>query len=99
MTTIKDTHLFTAACLWEAALDALNVARPVAKGGFEDRLRQYQGNYGTAQLRDDVARLAVACDDAWDALDPDEQDDAGSFDWEFCPSWLEENFFKMTGVY
>lgn len=95
MTTITESHLFTAACLWEAALEALNKTA-VAKGGFADRLRQYRGNHGTSQLRDDVARLAVACDEAWDALSDEEQDDAGAFDWEFCPEWLADNFFQMT---
>lgn len=98
MTIITDSHLTTAACLWEAALDYLNQTYK-KPGGFAERLALYREQHGTAQVRDDVARLAVACDDAWEALTPDEQDDGGAFDWEFCPDWLAENFFDRIGGY
>lgn len=95
MTTINTGHLFTAACLWEAALDAVNQTHHTP-GGFTEQLALYKRANGTAMLREEVAGLALACDDAWSALTPDQQDDAGSFDWDFCPDWLADNFFKLT---
>ena len=90
-------NLFTAACLWEAALEALNATRPDI-GAFAEALQAYQRKHGTAQLRDDVARLAPACDAAWSALPPDRRDDL-CFDWDFCPAWLEGNFFTPKRRY
>lgn len=101
MTQITESHLFTAACLWEAALEACQRGEAEARNervtgyhSFARGLHRYRANHGTAQLRDDVVRLAPACDAAWEALSDDEQDDAGSFDWDFVPAWLAQNFFN-----
>lgn len=95
---ITESHLFTAACLWEAALDAYShedAALDVSHGPvpFYVRLRQHKERHGACTTREQVVALAVACDEAWDALTDDQKDAAGCFDWEFVPVWLESNFF------
>ena len=50
MTIITDSHLTTAACLWEAALDYLNQTYK-KPGGFAERLALYREQHGTAQPR------------------------------------------------
>lgn len=98
MTTITESHLYTAACLWEAAIDAMARAKEpgAPTDNFDARLKSYREGHGTHTVRDDVARMAVACDEAWEALTEREQFDAGCFDWDFVPAWLEENFFRLT---
>lgn len=77
---------YTAMCLWEAFCEGRNdKAAPWAS---------MLGNYGTATCRDHVLSLALACEAAWNAMNEDEQDDAGAFDWEFCPDWLRKNWSK-----
>lgn len=104
---ITGTHLFTAACLWEAAMDAMDKGRkedeaigpgkqPPAFYSFHRKLHCYRVNVDTAALREQVVGLSVSCDLAWDALGEKGQDEIGCFDWEFVPRWLEQNFFKLT---
>lgn len=99
--TYTAEHLHTAACLWEAALEALGAGETEARAeqqdprrfwSFERRLHAYRYNYGTADLRQRVVALAPACDAAWEALSEDERD-TQCFDWDFVPRWLRDNFF------
>lgn len=97
MNYTNDT-LHTAACLWEAALDAMAGASSgnEPEGGFGTSLRNRCARWGTASLRQEIVELAPRCDAAWESLSEDEQDNAGAFDWEFAPKWLEENFFRIA---
>lgn len=106
MTTIYTAeHLHTAACLWEAALEALAKGEaearaegtpPPAVVSFERRLHSYRLHEGTCFVRQQVASLAPECDAAWDALSEDERD-TQCFDWDFVPNWLRDNFFQLKG--
>lgn len=73
-----------AACLWEATLDALGDADNPAHCGAD----RYRKANGTATMRCMIVQLAPECEAAWLALGDDGQDDAGCFDWDFCPKWL-----------
>jgi hypothetical protein len=104
---ITAEHLHTAACLWEAALEALDKGErearaegtpPPAVVSFERRLHGQREHDGTAYLRQRVVALAPACDAAWDALSEDERD-TQCFDWDFVPVWLRDNFFPLTKGY
>lgn len=75
---------FVAACLWEAALDAMDDASNPAHCDADS----YRKNHGTATMRDAIVSLAPECEAAWKALGDEGQDNAGCFDWEFCPQWL-----------
>lgn len=96
--------LHTAACLWEAALEALAAGeaeeaanpQPVAEHSFERSLYSYRNNHGTCTLRQVVVELAPRCDAAWDAMSDDERDSAECFDWVFVPNWLRDNFFAIV---
>ena len=95
-------HLFTAGCLWEAALAAFEVETIKIPEAFQDQfvferqLQQWREKHGTAEVRDQVTALAPDCDAAWDAMSGDEQEFMGCFDWDFVPFWLEKNFFKKV---
>lgn len=90
MTEDQASLAFTAACLWEAAIDA--DLWGVGKGDLGKRLVAYRERNGTAQLRDDVCRMASACDAAWQAMTEEQREEAGAFDWEFVPAWLAANW-------
>ena len=96
---VTKMNLFTAACLWEAALEALEVepdkmAEPFRhQFNFEKSFQEHRARVGMAQLREEVANLAPACDADWDALPLDADERNECFDWEFAPRWLAQNFF------
>lgn len=104
MSFTNDT-LHTAACLWEAALDALETGRKQSAWGsdalsqdpepFELSFWKYRDNHGIFTTRCTVAELAPRCDAAWEGLSEDEQEQEGCFDLEFAPNWLRQNFFKI----
>lgn len=100
--TYTDDTLHTAACLWEAALEALAAGEAEARAeegdrrqwwSFERHLHAYREYNGTCTLRQKVVALAPKCDAAWDALSEDERD-TQCFDWDFVPVWLRDNFFN-----
>ena len=78
-TTFTQSEAFTAMCLWEDVVE---------HGGGP--WKAYRDANGTGDLRDMVLAFAKPCEAAWNAMSQDEQDDAGAFDWEFCPKWLRE---------
>lgn len=102
---MTEVTLHTAACLWEAALEALAKGEEEARAegkdprrfwSFERRLHAYRLNNGTCTLRQEVVNLSARCDAAWDALSEDDRD-TQCFDWDFVPIWLRDNFFDLRG--
>lgn len=99
--TITEEHLFTAACLWEAAIDAKaegekERAADQLADTFNAQFFSHWANVGTCTVREQVAKLAPACDAAWEALTDEERDTNDAFDWTFVPQWLEANFFQIV---
>lgn len=78
-TTYTHEQMLDALCLWEAVLTGLTDA---------DRDWWFGQCEGTAVLRDMVATMSPLCAMACErAVNVYEFDD--SYDWEWCPRWLE----------
>lgn len=75
----------TAACLWEEA-ERLRSSRDDTP--VRQTLEKVRAEIGAVALRQAVIGMAPACHAAWEALDPDAQDEASPFDWQFVPAWF-----------
>ncbi len=89
-----DDRIETAMCLWEAFLEAEHDQSPPPHP--YPNLRKMREDYGTWTVRHEIITACDKCDEAWLALSEDERDSL-SFDWEFCPDWLEE-YDKTLGA-
>ena len=74
-------ELITAMCLWEAFLEA-----PERFPNL-DKLRATDG---TSFCRVFVSGMARKCERDWNNAREETRDGCGTFDWDFCPDWLEE---------
>ena len=94
------THLNMEAglCLWEAMLDANSAAfqkDPSARSDAEETLLECWENLGYAEMRMKCIELIPLLEEIWAEL-PDTIKDSSSFDWDFCPifvqvtNWLAE---------
>lgn len=93
---INEDTLVTAATLWEAAIDAMRLGwdhlTAIPKAPLGKRLTEFRERNGTATLREMIAEMAPTCDEAWSRLSDDERDQWDTWDWDFVPWWLENNF-------
>lgn len=95
-TTLTECNVMTALCLWEAHLESILSAtsgldklsgldRREAldeREALNDFWREREGAYGARQLMIDIAPVV---DRIWDR----EETDGITFDWEFCPAFLD----------
>jgi len=65
-----------ACCFWEAMLEL--------KGKIPELEKAFH-HHGTNVMRFVAINLARGVDEEWNELTPDDQEDIGAFDWEFCP--------------
>lgn len=88
--TFTSGEAYTAMCLWEAVVDKEDI--DIAPW------RAFRSQHGTRELRDVVLSLAAACELEWNAMTDEQRDDAGAFDWEFCPKWLSTRVCWSFGI-
>jgi len=92
MTTANDVAL-TAMCLWEAVLEYCaddygnNSLSSSLNYEVHKSVSVVRINIGAARLRDTVLGFAKPCHDEWEVAVAAGYDD--SFDWEWCPAWLD----------
>lgn len=81
--TFTTDDVFTAMCLWEAAVE-LKADSP--------RFAAYWDEIGTVCMRYEVALLVKSCEATWSKKVIANPDISEAFDWGHCPSFLEEHY-------
>jgi len=85
---VPEQYALTAMVIWELHLDPLNLP-DYSRSVFLQGMANLRDKHGAAETRQHVLDvIAPAAEDLWQAMrDADEFDD--SFDWEFCPRYVE----------
>lgn len=84
---LTNDYALTAMVLWELFLEPVNLP-PRKQSVFLTWVQNYRDTNGTADTRDQILALAKPCQDLSDIMYGEGEFDE-SFDWEFCPRWLE----------
>ena len=71
----------TACCVWEAMVD-MRTKLPALEEAFLQ--------HGFAAMRNVAIDLAKPIEVIWHGMTDEQRDEAGSFDWEFCPDLLHD---------
>jgi hypothetical protein len=80
-----DAEMITGMCLWEAWLELI-VDRPAPMDQVYKTAIELQDGNGAFAMRSTMLALVRDCDTAWEAAD--QLDEQGSFDWDWCPTFL-----------